>query len=173
MHLMSLLKAKAYSWAFFQAFGWSSHECKLPKCTVVTIFVSLIFEKYLQPLHILTNLSYLDRPFLSFTNSLWIHKPWIFWQTFCTLTNPAYLDKPFLSWQTFPNLTNPFISWQTLNSLTNLIYLDITNNTFHFAYLDFLGASILSIFWPLWNVRRAGMIIIIIAKQIMKLFQEA
>ena len=144
MHLMSLLKAKAYSWAFFQAFGWSSHECKLPKCTVVTIFVSLIFEKYLQSLHILTNLSYLDRPFLSFTNSLWIHKPWIFWQTLDILTNLTYFNKPFVPWQTLHTLTNysylekPCIPWQISWSWWKNWNMYIQNNEYVWLILDYI-----------------------------------
>ena len=61
-----------------------------------------------QTIFMLTNNSYIDKTLVILTNPLCVDKPFISWQTFPVLTNISYLDKPFITWQTFPFLTTKF-----------------------------------------------------------------
>ena len=144
MHLMSLLKAKAYSWARMEPSLASSKRLDDPHMNANCQnaqwlwFSYPYFLKKKTTLHILTISSYLDKPFISrqtfhtltnlsyiltLTNSYTLTN--LSLQTFHILTNLSYLDKSFISWKSLhilkiPSyLDNPFISWQSLHTLTN------------------------------------------------------
>ena len=105
------------------------HNCTLHSRQKSLKNMKYVIEKNV--LLILTNPSYLDKPFLpwqalrTFTDPSYFDKHCIPWQTLHTLTVPSYLDKSFIIWQTLHTLTNPsyfdrpFIPWQILHTLTN------------------------------------------------------
>ena len=110
------------------------HNCTLHSRQKSLKNMKHVIEKNV--LLILTNPSYLDKPFLpwqalrTFTDPSYFDKHCIPWQTLHTLTDPSYLDKSFIPWQILHTLTDPsyldksFILWQTLHTLTNPSYLD-------------------------------------------------
>ena len=94
MHLMSLLKAKAYSWARMEPSLASSKRLDDPHMNANCQNAQWLWFSYPYFLKKKPHPSYLDKPFIP-------------WQTLHTLTNLSYIDKPFIPWQTFNVLTNP------------------------------------------------------------------